>query len=96
MQSVTDRPTNNTACEEIDDDSQIKPAFPRPYVGYVSTPFLVWGCCCKVLHDDIGCNWEGVVAVRGLLETPLWTSMHSVFPHETCNPAPTDDKALIL
>lgn len=41
LHSIADRPTNDAARVQIQDDGQIQPAFMRPDLGDVACPFLV-------------------------------------------------------
>ena len=41
MQTITNRPADDTAGEEVDDDGQIQPSFAGPDIGDVCSPLLV-------------------------------------------------------
>lgn len=56
-------PTNDAPGMQIQDHSKIQPAFTRPDICDVTSPFLVWAVGCKVSIQQVGCNVEFVIAV---------------------------------
>jgi len=53
MQTITNRPADDTAGEEVDDDGQIQPSFAGPDIGDVCSPLLVRPLGREVLIDDV-------------------------------------------
>src|SRR3954452_10234775 len=82
MQPVAGYPANDPACEQVDDDGEIQPAFAGPHVGDVGTPLLVGPCCREVLIKQVRRDRPGVMAVCGPLEPPLLPSPQAVVAHQ--------------
>ena len=95
MQPVTCCPADDPACEQIDDNGEIQPAFAGPHVGDVGTPLLVGPCCREVLIKQVRRDRPSVMAIRGPLEPPLLSSPEAVVVHQPGDPAATDREAAI-
>src|SRR6202011_1277546 len=95
MQPVACCPADDPACEQIDDNGEIQPAFAGPHVGDVGAPLLVGPCCREVLIKQVRRDRPSVVAVRGPLEPPLLPSPEAVVAHQPGYPAATDREAAI-
>src|SRR5215208_2294138 len=95
MQPVAGCPANHPACEQVDNDGEVQPAFAGPHVGDVGAPLLVGPCCREVLIEQVRRDWPGVIAVRGSLEPPLLPSPQAVVAHQPGYPSTTDREAAI-
>ena len=51
MQPVAGCPANDPACEQVDNDGKVEPAFAGPDVGDVGPPLFVGRCCGEVLIE---------------------------------------------
>lgn len=71
FEAVADGPADAPAGKQIKNDSQIQPTLPRPDIGNVTSPLLVWPARGKVLLQEIGRDGEGVVTVGGTFELLL-------------------------
>ena len=70
MPPVAGCPANHPACEQVDNDGEVQPAFTGPDTGDVGAPLLVGRGCGKVLIEQVRRDWPGAMAVRGRLEPP--------------------------
>src|SRR3954447_14556131 len=61
MQPVACCPANDPACEQVDNDGEVQPAFAGPHVGDVGAPLLVGPCWREVLIEQVRRNWPGVM-----------------------------------
>src|SRR6202165_2827095 len=95
MQPVACCPADDPACEQVDDNGEIQPAFAGPHVGDVGAPLLVGPCCREVLIKQVRRDRPSVMAVRGPLEPPLLPSPEAVVAHQPGYPAATDREAAI-
>src|SRR4051812_36477018 len=95
MQPIAGGPANHPACEQVDNDGEVQPAFAGPYVGDVGAPLPVGRCCGEVLIEQVWRDRPGVIAVRGPLEPPLLPSLQAVVAHQPSDPAATDPEAAI-
>ena len=95
MQPVACCPADDPACEQVDDNGEIQPAFAGPHVGDVGTPLLVGPCCREVLIKQVRRDRPSVVAVGGPPEPPLLSSPEAVVAHQPGDPATTDREAAI-
>src|ERR1700687_1550365 len=95
MQPVACCPADDPACEQIDDNGEIQPAFAGPNVGDGGAPLLVGTCCREVLIRQVRRDRPSVVAVRGPLDPPLLPSPEAVVAHQPGYPAATDREAAI-
>src|SRR3954469_23379168 len=96
MQPIAGGPANDPACEQVDNDGEIQPAFAGPDIGDVGTPLLVGRGCGEVLIEQVRRDWPGVMAVRGPLEPPLLLSLKAVVAHQASRPAATGPEAGVL
>src|SRR3954469_2761257 len=96
MQPVAGRPANDPACKQIDNDSEVQPAFAGPHVGDVGAPLLVGPHCREILIEQVGGNRPSVMAVGSPLESPLLPSPEAVVAHQPGDPAAADREAAIL
>src|SRR3954469_4124029 len=96
MQPVAGCPANDPACEQVDNDGEVEPAFAGPHIGDVGAPLLIGRCCLEVLIEQVRRDWPGVMAVRGPLEPPLLPSPQAVVAHQPGYPAATDHQAGVL
>ena len=51
---VADRPADHAAGMQVQDHGQIQPAFARPDIADVTSPFLVWCICVKSRSNRLG------------------------------------------
>src|SRR3954469_6399613 len=96
MQPVAGCPANDPACEQVDNDGEVEPAFAGPHIGDVGAPLLIGPCCREVLIEQVRRDWPGVMAVRGPLEPSLLPSLQAVVAHQPGYPAATDPQAGVL
>src|SRR3954463_7034290 len=75
MPPVACCPANDPACEQVDNDGEVQPAFAGPDTGDVGAPLLVGRCCGEVLIEQVRRNRPGMIAVRGPLEPALLPSL---------------------
>src|SRR4051794_40560648 len=93
MQPVACCPANDPACEQVDNDGQVQPAFAGQDIGDAGPPFLVrWGCG-KALIERVRPTRPGVIAARGPFKPPLLSSPQAVVAHQPSYPAATDRQA---
>jgi len=95
MQPVACCPADDPACEQVDNNGEIQPAFAGPHVGDVGAPLLVGPRCREVLIEQVRRDWPGVMAIRGPLEPPLLPSPQAVVAHQPGDPAATGREAAI-
>src|SRR3954468_24983090 len=93
MQPVAGCPANDPACEQVDNDGEVQPAFAGPDIGDGGAPLFVGRCCREVLIEQVWRDWPGVIAVRGPLEPPPLTSLQAVVTHQASRPAAPDNQA---
>jgi hypothetical protein len=95
MQPVACCPADDPACEQVDDNGEIQPAFAGPHVGDVGAPLLVRPRCREVLIEQVGGNRPSVMAIGSPLEPPLLPSPEAVVAHQPGDPAAADREAAI-
>src|ERR1700680_1861565 len=95
MQPIACCPADDPACEQVDDDGEIQPAFTGPHVGDVGAPLLVGPYCREVLIQQVRRDRPGVMAVRGSLEPPLLPSPQAVVAHQPGYSAATAREAAL-
>ena len=93
LHQVADGPANHPARMQIKDDGQIYPAFPRPDIGDVAGPFLIWLARSKILLQEIRRDVECVVAVGSSLEFMSSDNADRVLPHQAPHSAEPDAQA---
>jgi len=59
VQAITNRPANDAARKQVDDDGQANPSLPRPDVGDIDTPLLV--------RPGGGKSWSMMLGATGQL-----------------------------
>jgi len=66
-------PAHWFSCEQIENNSEVRPAFPRPDIGHITAPHLVWLCYSelpfKVIRDSNMFMTTTFVPVSRLLAT---------------------------
>jgi len=67
---VTHRPANDISCEEIEDDSQIEPAFRGWHIGYIGEPYLIGPFGNEVLIEPVGGDRKIVIAIGDTYPEP--------------------------
>lgn len=96
LHAIADRPADDTAREKVNDHGQIDPTFPRPDIGDVACPLLVWPARGEVLLQEIRRDVEGVIAVGRALELPAADDMDAVLAHQPAHPALADADAQLV
>ena len=81
MQAIINRPANDAAGEQIDDDGQVDSSLPRPDTGDIDAPLLVEAIGSKVLVDDVRRHRPTVLAVAGAFEPALLARLDVVLAH---------------
>ncbi len=81
-------PAHWFSCEQVENNSEVCPAFACPYIGHITAPHLVWLCygelSLKVIWDGSVLMTTSPIPVSRLLATD-----QSQFFHESaCKPAP--------
>src|SRR6266849_4543280 len=61
----TGGPANDTSREEVEDGGEIQPTLSGPYRSDVGHPYFVGRPRGEVSFEDVGCDREGMVGVRG-------------------------------
>ena len=87
---LTGGPADDASGEQVDDDRQIQPAFRRPDIGNVGSPFLVGAISGEILVQHVGGDGAAVGTVGGFLEPTLLQSFQAVLAHQSCNTVPSD------
>src|ERR1700682_6132685 len=82
MQTITNRPADDTAGEEVDDDGQIQPSFAGPDIGDVCSPLLVRPLGREVLIDDVRRDRPGMMTVGGAPAAPLLPGAEAILTHQ--------------
>lgn len=83
LHPVADGPSDHPAGMQVQDDSQIDPAFARPDIGDVAGPFLVGLARSEILLQEIWRDVECVIAVSrrksrsGASDTPPGGAQHA-------------------
>ena len=95
FQAVTRRPADDTAREEVQDDSEVEPALCRPDVGYVCPPFSVRRIRREVLGHQIGGDGPCVLTVRRPFEAPFLACNQLVLTHQAGCGMPPDLMAIV-
>ena len=96
MQPVAERPTDDAAGEEIDDDGQIKPPLTCPDVGDVGTPLLVGSFRLEVLVNEVRCHRPGMLAIGGSFVSSLLAGAQPVLAHQPGRSPAADLQAVFL
>lgn len=86
LHPVADCPTNDTPTEQINDDSQIKPALGGPYIADIACPFLVRRSGQEIPVQQIGGNAKVVLAIGGNL---VATGANGPYPIDLHEPSHT-------
>ena len=53
----------------------------------VGQPDTVWCCCCELPRQQVGGQWEGMIAVGRATKAPLMTRLDAMTVHQAANPA---------
>ena len=93
---VADSPANDPTRIQIQNHSQIQPALLGPDKADINNPFLIGRCSRKVAVQQVRCNIELVIAVRGDLVFAGSDNGDSVLTHQPANTAVADIKAQLL
>jgi hypothetical protein len=96
LHAVADGPADDSPREKVNDHSQIYPAFPRPYIGDVTSPLLVRPACSEVLLQEIRRDVEGVVTVSGAFELPAADNLDAILAHKSPDTALSDTNAELI
>ena len=91
--AIADRPADHAPRMQIEDDSEIEPALPRSDIADVTRPFLVGAIRREVPVQQVRCDVEAVVAVRGRLELLVPPDLYPVLFHQSANPAMTHSQS---
>src|SRR5687767_4348865 len=90
MQAIADGPPYDAAGKQVDDDGQIQPALPGPYVADIGAPLLIGALGREVLAEQVRRDRQAVMTVGGALETALLPGLQAVLAHQPGCPPPTD------
>ncbi|ERI12139.1 hypothetical protein Brsp07_00184 [Brucella sp. NBRC 14130] len=89
-------PADDATRIEIDNDCQVQPAFYRPYVTDIDTPFLIRSVTSEVLIQKIGSDRLAMIAVRRALETRLLSGFQTILTHQSRCAGTTCPNALFV
>lgn len=79
---------SGTTAEQVEEHGQEQPAFRRAQVSDVAHPALVELLRAEVALEQVGCNWQLMLAVSGLDETPPPPGDDSFLLHQSDNSLP--------
>ena len=77
-----DRPAHDLSVEQVNDNSQIQPAFVRPDMGHVRCPYFVRRGRHEVSLQQVVRHRQVMLGVRRRLVAPLFPCPDAVLPHQ--------------
>src|SRR6056297_3915410 len=96
LHAIADGPADHPPGMQIEDDRQIQPALLGPDIADVTRPFPVRAGCREVPVQQVRCDVEAVVAVRGRLELPVPSNRNAVITHQASDAAVADWQAQLF
>src|SRR6056297_99459 len=96
LHPVADGPADHPPGMQVEDNRQIQPALLGPDIADVTRPFPVRTGCREVPVQQVRCDVEAVVAVRGRLELPVSPSRNTVITHQAPDAAVADLQAQLF
>src|SRR6056297_3390124 len=96
LHAIADGPADHPPGMQIEDDRQIQPALLGPDIADVTRPFPVRAGCREVPVQQVRCDVEAVVAVRGRLELPVPSNRNAVVTHQASDAAVADWQAQLF
>lgn len=95
VEAIAHRPADDAARIEIEHDSQVGPAFGGPDVRDVADPDAVWRIYGEVLPEQVWCEAQRVIGVRGFVKGSRVHGTNSMLAHEPANQFAADVLASI-
>ena len=96
LHPIADGPADDAPRMQIEDDSQIQPAFPGPGIADVTGPFLVSAISSEVPVQQVRRDIETVIAVGRGLELLVSLHLNAILLHQATNAAMPDIKTEFL